>query len=158
MTSNSERPPTLRSLQSGSDAWKAGVEKLKISPPVGCTISSVESLARWLKERDADSTWLQSKEEQNIFLQHARDAVMRVIDKREDGQYITSWAKAGTVKRSQMIDQLNKFQPALTAFKDQWVAELFLSKCIKTKNVKRGAKNVSDNAPNEPGTLMILTH
>jgi hypothetical protein len=89
-------------------------------------------------------TWLQTKEEQNVFLQHARDAVMRYMDKNADGQYVTTWAKTGVKRRAQIIDHFNILQPELVMFKDQWVAELFLSKCIKTKNVKRGGRNDSE--------------
>jgi hypothetical protein len=153
MASDARPPSTLASLRPGSEAWKAAVEKLKIPPPTGQAISSTESLAKWLKECDPETKWLQSKEERNVFLQHARDAVMRVLDKNEDGQYKTTWAKAGTAKRAEMINKFNILQPWLSIFTDQWVAELFLSKCIRTKNIKRNGK---ENGASEHPTLAEL--
>ena len=140
MASDHSRPSPLASLQPGSDAWKTAIEKLKIPPPNTHVISSVESLAKWLKESDIAILPLKSKEERNVFLQHARDAVMKVLHRRGDGQYETTWAKAGTTKRAKMIEEFNFLQPMLKVFTDQWVAELFLSKCIRTKNVKRKGK------------------
>ncbi len=137
-----------------SKAQKATVSDTKISRPVGCTVSSVQSLARFLKEQDPAATWLQTKEEQNVFLQHARDAVTKWMDKKADGQYATTWAKTGVKKRAQMVDQFNRLQPELSMFKDHWVAELFLSKCIKTKNVKRRGRSESLDR----GTLKMITY
>ena len=94
MASDTVNPSVLARTQPGTDTWKAAVSNMKIVAPAGHTISSVESLAKWLKERDPEETWIQSRESQNAFLQHARDAVMRVVDKRKDGQYITTWVKA----------------------------------------------------------------
>lgn len=146
MASNTQRSsPGLTPPPPGSIARKATVHDMKIPEPVGHKISSVQSLAKFLKEQDPEATWLQTKEQQNVFLQHARDAVMRFMDKNADGQYATTWAKTGVKKRAQIIDQFNILQPELAIFKDHWVAELFLSKCIKTKNVKRGARNDSES-------------
>jgi hypothetical protein len=121
----------------------------------------VQSLAKWLKEHDPETTLLQSKTEQNLFLQHARDAVMKVLDRKEDGQYETTWAKAGTMKRTKMIDNFNLLQPSLAMFADQWVAELFLNKCIRTKNVKRQDKDTRKRGlyelDPEQGTLRVTT-
>lgn len=157
MASNTERSsPGLAPPPPGSKARKATVADMKIPCPIGRTISSVKSLAKFLKEHDPEATWLQAKEEQNVFLQHARDAVMRYMDRKADGQYVTTWAKTGVKKRAQMIDQFNLLQPELAMFKDQWVAELFLSKCIKTKNVKRKPQNDSESW--DRGTLKMITY
>lgn len=152
MASNTQRSsPGLAPAPSGSKALKATLDHKKIPCPVGHTISSVQSLAKFLKEHDPEVTWLQTKEQQNVFLQHARDAVMKLMDRNADGQYTTTWAKTGVKKRALIIDQFNILQPELAMFKDQWVAELFLCKCIKTKNVKRRARNDSESP--EGGTI-----
>jgi len=153
MPSNTVSPrssPGLTPPPQGLKALKATVDHEKISPPAGRTISSVQSLAKYLKECDPEITWLQTKEQQNVFLQHARDAVMRHMDKKADGQYSTTWAKTGAKKRAVIIDHFTDLEPGLVMFKDQWVAELFLGKCIKTKNVTRKTRNESE--PLDEGT------
>jgi hypothetical protein len=148
MASDSRPLSTLASLRPGLKALKskAAVEKLKIPPPTPNLISSVESLATLIKKHDPETEWLQSKEDRNIFLQHARDAVMKVLEKTVDGLYSTTWARAGTIKQSQMLAYFVKLQPKLEIFADHWAAELFLSKCIRNKNVKRkqGGRKVSE--------------
>lgn len=152
MVSNTERSsPGLAPSPPGSKARKTTVGPKKIPRPVGSTISSVQSLAKFLKEQDPQTKWLQTKEQQNIFLQHARDAVMRFMDKNADGQYTTTWAKTGVQKRALIVDQFSIFQPELIMFEDHWVAELFLCKCIKTKNVKRRCRD--DSEPLRGGTI-----
>ena len=81
---------------------------------------------------------------------------MRFMDRKADGQYATTWAKTGVKKQAQMIDQFNLLQPELVMFKDQWVSELFLRKCIKTKNVKRRGRNDSESL--DGGTLKMITY
>jgi len=103
----------------GSKASKGTIDHEKISPLVRRTISSVQSLAKYLKECDPKITWLQTKEQQNIFLQHARDAVMRHMDKKANGQYTTTWAKTGAKKRAVIIDYFTDLEPGLVMFKDQ---------------------------------------
>jgi hypothetical protein len=76
---------------------------------------------------------------------------MRFMDKNAAGQYATTWAKTGVKKRALIIDQFSMLQPELVMFEDHWVAELFLSKCIKTKNVNRGRRN--DSEPLRGGTI-----
>jgi hypothetical protein len=151
MASNTPRSSPGLTPPLGSKVRKVTVHDMKIPEPIGHKISSVQSLAKFLKEQDPEATWLQTKEEQNVFLQHARDAVMRCMEKNADGKYATTWAKTGTKKRGQIIDQFHILQPELAMFKDHWVAELFLSKCIKTKNAKRGARNNSE--PLEGGMI-----
>src|SRR5579871_6843193 len=58
--------------------------------------SSAQSLAQFVKQQDIE--WLQAKQQQNLVLQHARDSVMRYLEKNADGQYTTTWAKAPTQK------------------------------------------------------------
>jgi hypothetical protein len=120
-----------------------------IGVPTDRQITSVGALASWLKELNNEDNWLQTRANQNLFLQHTRDAVMRFLDRKSDGQYISTWAKLGTYKQKKMIDQLNIFEPKLAVFKDQWVAELFLRLHIKTKNVKRGTGRLT-KGPSEP--------
>jgi len=76
---------------------------------------------------------------------------MKFMDKNADGQYTMTWAKTAIKKRAQIIDQFNRSQPELSMFQEHWVAEFFLSKCIKTKNVKRRGRN--DSKPLEGGTI-----
>src|SRR5919205_1774974 len=128
MASDTRPLSTLAPLRPGSEARKskAAVEKFKIPPPTDRSISSVESLATWFKEHDPETEWLQSTEDRNTFLRHARDAVMKVLEKTEDGLYSTTWAKASVEEQSQMLTYFIKRQPKLEIFAKQWVAELFL--------------------------------
>lgn len=123
-----------------------------IPRPAECTISSVQSLADFVKQQGIE--WLQTKREQNFFLQNAREAVNGVLKRNIDGHYITTWAKAPTQQKMSMVTRFTELEPSLSLFENAWVAELFLSKCIKTKNVNRRGQGHSE--PLEGGTLILL--
>jgi hypothetical protein len=145
VTPSPRSSPRPASASEGSKALKATFHHEKISPPEGRKISSVQALAKYLKECDPEITWLQTREEQNTFLQNARNAATKAMDRQPDGQYEKTWAKASLEKRTDAVKRFNKLEPKLAVFKDQWVAELFLGKCIKTKNVTRKTRNASES-------------
>jgi hypothetical protein len=153
MFSNTQRSsPALTPSPLGSKAQKTIIETKYIPRPAGCTISSVQSLADFVKQQNIE--WLQTKPQQNLFLQHARNAVNRVLERNADEHYITTWAKTPTQQKMSMVRQFTNLEPCLNLFENDWVAELFLSKCIKTKNVNRRGQEHSE--PLEGGTLILL--
>ena len=121
---------------------KSAMEKIQLSQPEGIKITSVKTLASWLQgdpNWPEDNDWLQTKPNQNRFLQHARAAVSAVLRLNVDGKYPTTWARTSVVMRKKMIDVFNEYEGNLARFKEQWVAALFLSKAMKTRNASRKA-------------------
>ena len=145
--------PTLAKKKPGTETWKRKVETFMIPPPVPNHITSSKALAELVKKNDPEETWLQTQESRNKFHRAARNAAKRFLDMTPDGFFTTSWAKTGASKRMDIINQFNVFEPKLGLFKDQWVAELFLNKTIKNRNVNRGAATTSTNESDAEGKL-----